>query len=98
MFGGKRIEAVDGVAEGSCIANMLPSERCQACCRIMEVSKCLETILESARSSVEAADVIDRLVCFIRHLLHNGVIGVLMGLTRTLSRWSFAHAISTLVQ
>jgi hypothetical protein len=30
-----------------------------------------------------------------RHLLHSGVIGVLMGLTRTLSRWSYEHAIST---
>jgi hypothetical protein len=98
MFGGERIKAVDCVAEGSCIADMLPSERCQACCRTMAVSKCLETILESARSSVEAADLMERFVWFIRYLLHNGVIGVLMGLTRTLSRWSFAHAISTPVQ
>jgi hypothetical protein len=95
MFGGKRIEAVDCVPEGSCIANMLPSERCQACCKTIEVSKCLETNLESGRSRVEVAGFIDRFARCIRNLLHNGVIGVLMGLTRTLSRWSFIYAVST---
>jgi hypothetical protein len=31
VFRGKRIEAVDCVAESSCIAYMLPSKCCQAC-------------------------------------------------------------------
>ncbi len=32
VFGGKRIEAVDCVAEGSRIANVFPCESCQARC------------------------------------------------------------------
>ena len=38
VFRGKRIKAVDCIAESSCIADVLPGERCQACYRTMEVS------------------------------------------------------------
>lgn len=69
----KRIKAVDRITECPSCANMFPGERRQACCGIF--SRRTEEQRRIGRSVVGGGDS-----------LHNGVIGVLTGLTRMLSR------------
>ena len=73
------VEAVDGIAERACIANVLPCEGCKAGCTTCQ-SSCLYSRLLPQRQ---------RLV-----LLQSGVMGVLTGFTRTLSRCSFGRDVS----
>lgn len=61
------IKTVDGIAEGARIADLVPSEGGQACCRYT-----------SANCNAAALECFD--------LLHNAVMGVFTGFTRTLSR------------
>jgi hypothetical protein len=68
VFLGKLVEAVDGVAERACIADVLPGEGGKAGCGMCEWWDwwCWSYLWS--------------------FLLHRGVMGVLTGLTRTLSR------------
>ena len=61
------VKTVDGIAEGARIADLVPSEGGQACCRYT-----------SANCNAAALECFD--------LLHNAVMGVFTGFTRTLSR------------
>ena len=74
MLGSEGVKADDGISERSCCPYMLPGESGQT--RLWELAK--------------SQRIASSLVGWRRgNLLHSGVIGVLTGLTRTLSRWIF---------
>lgn len=74
VFLGEGIKPVDGIAEGPCIANMLPREGGQARC------------IQPSAFDHESTRQHGRRRLVRRDLLQRGVMGVLTGLTRTLSR------------
>lgn len=89
VFGSKSIESRDGVSKGSRVSNMLPGESGQAGCKrtwlIYEVTQC--DAFEAVRVRGTEGIVIGGKRCLagIGYVLQRGVIGVLTGLTRTLS-------------
>lgn len=76
VFLSEGVEAVDGIAESACRAHMFPGESSQA--RYGLKKNDLGQPLASQHRCTKTAN-----------LLQRGVMGVLTGLTRTLSRWSY---------
>ncbi len=90
MLRGERIEPVDCVPERASIADVFPSQRGQACCKKYMLASAQIACVDVRGGYCGSGIIFFWTGCLVRlDLLHNGVIGVLMGLTRTLSRWSW---------
>lgn len=76
MLRGKGIKAVDGISESTRITNMLPCQSSQTGCKTIRLAN--THIIGSRMAKKSVKEEFD--------LLQRGVIGVLIGLTRTLSR------------
>lgn len=79
MLGGEGVKAIDSVPEGTSVTNVLPSQGCQACYWTQSGQRC---VVGAERGRGRRAKLE---LSAEANLLHRGVMGVLTGLTRTLS-------------